>query len=479
VTSEPKTSVAQRVLAVGGLQVVHALLAAVTVVLLARLLPSEVFGLYVYYNALAALLPLLVGMGVEHVLVMHGSRSASALPALFGNALLVRMIALALTTLCACLWMHLSQAPQAIAIALLFIGGALAIFPNPLFLSVYRVHGLHIRPWLLNLVSTGGFVVYLILLPRSMVSLTSVAVGYCLAQATSAVIMYLDASRHVPPVVEWQRFRQHSKLGLTFASSQGLDYAMSRLDVFALQLFVGPAGVGLYAAAQRIIGVLQIIPTSIHLTSLPDFHRSAHDDSILVARFRTIRALLLDVSILVGGGLMLLAPEIITVIFGDRYRGAEAALRWLALANVLVFMNYPYYMLAEAIDRVGARLVAKIIAMLASTAAMVVLIPRLGIEGAAVSLVVGNTIFVAALHVITRSRAGRLLELLQDARAIVVAAAGCLAAFALSQVANGASWLPIVAGAVYVVVVIGLGLLLRLRGLEMLMTLLLSMLRRR
>jgi O-antigen/teichoic acid export membrane protein len=461
------------------LQVLHALLAAVTVVLLARLLPSEIFGQYVYYSALAALLPLLVGLGVEHVLVMHGSRSAAALPALFGNALLVRMIALALATVGAFVWMSLSDSAEALAIALLFIGGSLAIFPNPLFLSVYRVHGMHARPWLLNLTSSGGFVVYLILLPRSMVSLTSVAAGYCLAQAASAIVMYLDARRHVPPVVDWRRFRQHSRLGLSFASSQGLDYAMARLDVFALQHLVGPAAVGLYAAAQRIIGVLQIIPTSIHLTSLPDFHRSAHDDSILVARFRTIRALLLDLSILVGGGLIVLAPEIMEVIFGDRYRGAAASLRWLVVANVLVFLNYPYYMLAEAIDRVEARLAAKIVAMLVSVMAMVALIPRLGIEGAAISLIAGNTIFVAALHVITRSRAGRVRELLQDGRAIIVAAAGCLAAFAVNRVGNGASWLPLAEGAVYVLVALGLGLLFRLRGLLLLTTLLVSLLRKR
>jgi O-antigen/teichoic acid export membrane protein len=253
---------------------------------------------------------------------------------------------------------------------------------------------------------------------------------------------------------------------------------MARLDVFALQQFLGPLGVGVYAAAQRIIGVLQIIPTSIHLTSLPDFHRSAHDDSVLVARFRAIRALLLDLSILLGGGLIVLAPEIIAVIFGDRYRGAEAALRWLAVANVLVFLNYPYYMLAEAIDRVEARLVAKLVAMLVSIVAMVVLIPRLGIQGAAISLIVGNTIFVAALHVITRSRSGRMHELLQDGRAIYVAAAGCLAALAVGRLGNGASWLPLIEGAVYVVVAIGLGLLFRLRGLHQLTTLLMSLIRR-
>lgn len=472
------TSEAHRILAVGVLQVVHAVLTAVTVVLLARLLSSEVFGLYVYYSTLAALLPLLMGMGVEHVLVMHGSRSESTVPLLFGNALLVRMVAMAITVVGALLYIFFSASTHAFAIALIFVGGALAVFPNPLFLSVYRVHGMHVRPWLLNLTSSGGFVLYLILLPWSMMSLTSVAVGYCLVQGVSAIVLYCDVSRHVPPIIERRRLRQHSRLGLSFASSQALDYAMARLDVFAVQLFVGPSALGLYAAAQRIIGVLQIIPTSIHLTSLPDFHRSAHDDSVLVARFRAIRGLLLDVSVLVGGGLILLAPEIIAVIFGDGYRGAEAVLRWLAVANVLVFLNYPYYMLAEAINRVEARLVAKIVAMLVTIAAMVALIPRLGIEGAAVSLVVGNAVFVGALHIITRSRAGRLWGLLLDARAVAVAAAGCLLAFAVTCFGNDESWLPIVAGAVYLVVVIGLGLLCKLTGLRLLATLLMPLVRR-
>lgn len=462
----------------GVLQVVHAVLAAATVVLLARLLTSEVFGLYVYYSALAALLPLLVGMGVEHVLVMYGSRSASALPVLFGNALLVRLLAMAITAIGGLVYILVSVSAFEFAIALIFVGGALAVFPSPLFLSVYRVHGMHVRPWLLNLTSSGGFVLYLILLPRTMISLAAVAVGYCLAQGVSAIILYCDLRRHVPPVIERQRLLQHSRLGLSFASSQTLDYATARLDVFAIQLFVGPSAVGLYAAAQRIVGVLQIIPTSIHLTSLPDFHRSAHDDSVLVARFRAIRALLLDVSAIAAGGLVLLAPEIIAVVFGDAYRGAGAVLKWLAVANVLVFLNYPYYMLAEAINRVEARLVAKIVAMVVTMVTMAKLIPSNGIEGAALSLIVGSAVFVSGLHIITRSRAGRLRELLLDARAIAVAAVGCSIAFEVVRLGNGESWLPFLSGVVYLVVIVSLGLLVKLTGLRLLTTLLMSLVRR-
>ena len=52
-----------RALVVGALQVGHALAAALTVLLLVRMLSREDYGHYVYYSSLATLLPLFVGLG--------------------------------------------------------------------------------------------------------------------------------------------------------------------------------------------------------------------------------------------------------------------------------------------------------------------------------------------------------------------------------------------------------------------------------
>lgn len=459
---------------------VHALAAALTVVLLARLLPKEEYGHYVYYSTWAALLPLFLGLGVEHVLIMHGSRTAAEIPFLFGNALVVRLTASGTILAGSIVYFLLSSGPHALAIALIFVGGSWTVFAAPLFLALYRVNDVHVRPWVLGLVGVLGFPLYLAAIPRTWISLNTVALGYCAAQTITAAIMYPDVRRLGKPVARLDRWRRHSRLGLSFAASQTLDYATARMDIFALQQMAGPAAVGLYAVGQRIIGVLQIIPTSIHLTELPDFHRNASNEEALTSRFRALRAILLDASILIGGGIMLFASVVVVLLFGEQYREGARALRWLAVANVFVFLNYPYYMLAEAMDQVGRRLLAKVVTALITLAALAVLIPRLGIEGASISMVIGNVVFVAGLHWLTRSRSGSLGGLLWDARSLAVAVAGGLAVVAfssLSQVSSGVTFL-VLGCMIYVVSVFGLGLLFKLTSARLIARLVLSVIQK-
>lgn len=177
---------------------------------------------------------------------------------------------------------------------------------------------------------------------------------------------------------------------------------------------------------------------------------------------------MLDASLLLAGGIAVFAPEIVGWVYGEKYAGAAWPLIVLALGNVLVFLNYPYYMLAEAINRIGARLATKIVAAIASLVAFCVLIPAVGPVGAAGALIVGNTIFVGGLHLITREYAGGIRELLLDARAVAVAtAAAAAAAGALSGLGRTALGLSL-AGVLYGAITLGLGLWLRLPSLRLL-----------
>lgn len=460
----------RRAISVGGLQILHAAAAALTVVLLARLLSREDYGRYVYYSTLASLLPLVAGLGVEHVLVMRGSRSMAEVPQLFGKALFVRCgTVLIAATGSALLWAY-TDAQAGLAYTIIFIGATIAAFPNPLYLAVYRIHAVHLRPWLLGLIGPLAFIAYLAVLGfgfRDAVSLETVAMGFLGAHLLTTVVMFPDVRALGRPEFWASRLGEDRRLGITFASSQALDYASARLDVFALQYLLGPTALAVYAAAQRIIGALQVIPTSFHLTELPEFHRSADDRDALVARFRFLRAAMLDASVLLAGWIAVFAPEIVKLVYGEKYSGAAWPLFVLALGNILVFLNYPYYMLAEAINRIGARLVTKIVAAVATVIAFGVFIPAFGATGAAAALIVGNAIFVAGLHLITRWYAGGAWELLVDARAVPVAVTAAGVALAVMGFGRTAMTLSI-ATVVYGLVAIGLGAWLRLTALRLL-----------
>ncbi len=464
----------RQAITVGGLQVVHAAAATLGVVLLARLLSKEDYGRYVYLLTLASLVPLVAGLGVEHVLVMRGSRCGAEVAALFGKAIIMRLLAVFVAAVVGVLLWVCATAGDVLASVMMFVGATIAAFPNPLYLAVYRVHGVHLRPWVLGLIGPLTFIAYLLVIGlwfHDAVSLEVAAAGFMASHLLSALAIFPDVYALGRPKFHSSRFGEDTRLGLTFASSQAIDYASARLDVFALQYLLGPAALAVYAAAQRIIGALQIIPSSFHITELPEFHRSTGDRDALKRRFRSLRGAMLDTSLLLAGGITMFAPEIVRLVYGDKYLGAAGPLILLALGNVLVFLNYPYYMLAEAVDRIGARLMTKIVAAGSSMLAFVLLIPAVGAAGAAGALIVGNTIFVGGLHLITRKHAGGIRELLFDARALPVVVA-----------AAGAAWLPLefgrtavnltIAVVLYMAVAFGLGLALRLPSLRVIASML-------
>lgn len=454
----------RRAITVGGLQVVHAAAATLTVVLLARFLSKEDYGRYVYFITLASLVPLFAGLGVEHVLVMRGSRSGAEVSVLFGKALCVRLGTVVVALVGGAFFCAYAAVADSRALVMIFVGATIAALPNPLYLSVYRIHGAHLRPWLLGLIGPLAFIAYLSVIWlwfRGAMTLEVAAVGFLVSHVLTALVIFPDVYALGRPEFQVSRLGEDTRLGLTFASSQAIDYASARLDVFALQYLLGPAALAVYAAAQRIIGALQIIPSSFHLTELPEFHRSADDREVLVRRFRSMRGAMLDASLLLAGGIAVFAPEIIGLVYGEKYAGAAWPLVLLALGNVLVFLNYPYYMLAEAINRIGARLVTKIVASGASVVAFGLLIPAVGTTGAVGALIIGNTIFVGGLHLITREHAGGIRELLFDARALPVAVVAAGAAWGLLEFGRTAVNVSM-AVVLYAAMVFGLGLWLRL-----------------
>jgi O-antigen/teichoic acid export membrane protein len=394
-----------------GLQFVQVGLAALSVIYLARVLDPADYGWFVYYSTIAALLPQFAGAGGEHVLMMQGSRDARLVPALFGNTLVVRT--LVTLVMVAITWIYVGVVHPAHEIAILCIvfAALLTAYPNPLFLALYRIQGRHVRPWILGFVAPVSFLIYLLCIREGTATLERVAVGFLLSQLAVVALLIFDLFHLIRPKFDAELFRRFARPGGIFCASQSFDYLSARIDVLLVQFFAGPQAVGLYAAAQKIISLLQILPSSFHVVELPEFHRLAAQPAELSARFFRLRALMIELGLGFAGWLMLGAEDLIFLLFGKEYAGAEGALRVLAWFGVLLFVTYPYYMLAEAMNRIEARLVAKVAMTVTGSLAIILLVQQGGFAWAGWGIIIGQAGFIGILHGLTRQCAGGWREI--------------------------------------------------------------------
>lgn len=455
------------------LQLVQTILVALTAIYIAYLLGVQDYGRYVYLITATSILPLFVGLGAEHVFIMEASKDIKLLPLLFGNALFIRVVFTIVSVLIIAILLVVFSVAEFWTVLLIITGSLFAVFANPLFLSFYRVKGLHIRPWLINFISPITFLVYLLLISENTSKLEWVSIGFCFSNTIALIIFIIDIRKIIKPKVSFRYIKKHFKLGLVFSFSQGFDYAFSRIDIFLLQFISGPSAVGIYAAGQKLATLLQVIPSSFHIVELPEFHRISANAKLLTIKFRSLRKLLLELGILFFGVFILNADFIIELLFSEEFIDAVIILKLLSFSGLVVFINYPYYMLAEAINKVNLRMYIRIITFFMTIAIVYVFVKLFGAPGAAIGLIIGQTIFMLLLHLITQTHNGGFITILKDFSMLLVAIPAFISGLFVQSLFENEFIILILGSGSFLLVFILLGFFLgRLEFLHMIITIL-------
>ncbi|MCD6074042.1 MAG: polysaccharide biosynthesis protein, partial [Rhodospirillales bacterium] len=222
---------------------------------------------------------------------------------------------------------------------------------------------------------------------------------------------------------EWRRIlREAAPLAITVVVVNIYLY----IDIVMLGFLRPGAEVGHYVASTRVLTIGLVVATILRTAILPVLSRlqsspiERHDVGSHHARL-----------VATAGGLaaasgFVLAPEILEIIFGAEFREAATALRILMIC--LLFMN--------AVEVLHTQLIAwrlqtqqmwiMIAGAIFNIVLNLVLIPRYGMEGAAIATL-ASTILILCLAGVTLARHGFETHILPMASAILLAAAlGCL-----------------------------------------------------
>ena len=161
---------------------------------------------------------------------------------------------------------------------------------------------------------------------------------------------------------------------------------INRVDFIMLERLASLDAVGLYGAAYRVTSLIEKFPLLVMGTLYPIMSRLAVKD---IARLRQVyqgalwrfAGLGLFLGMLVIAG----APGILATLFGEPFRAAAPALRWLVVSTMCLYLAMTGGNLLIAVGRARDNGVALSVGAAVNVALNAVLIPARGIEGAAIA----------------------------------------------------------------------------------------------
>jgi len=357
----------------------RAAMQAVTVLLLARWLGAEGYGVFVAALAVASFFTPLAGMGMAAILLRDGARQPERIDALLRQALRWWMRAVALSIVIGVLavqWGLPSELPWAPLIAL----AAGEIAAGSLVEILSRMAQARHRAARFGAIQAGlPGVRMLALLVLAMVVTPTPTLWMLVYGASSlgyaAVLLWIE-TRSIQPMPP---ARIAAREGLPFVTG-ALSYRLQAEFNKPVLAHLGYAQAGAFGIAQRVVDLAALPLSALQEALWPRLFASSDP------RERALRsgAALLLLALLAGAALVLAAP-LLPWLLGADYDTAAKTLVWLAFLPALQVARNVGNAWLMACGRASILNSVYITASATGVLLTVVLVPRFGLEGAAVA----------------------------------------------------------------------------------------------
>jgi O-antigen/teichoic acid export membrane protein len=287
------------------------------------------------------------------------------------------------------------------------------------------------------------------------------AIQYGLSCAYFAVVLAVKRIGSPGWRFETALLREWFWKGLPFALTFVLTILYFRIDQPLIYVIRSETESALYGAAYKPIESLLFVPItflSVVFPVLSVYHRERPKEMIeAINRFYKALALM---GFPIAVGIFVLAHQLTPLLLGQDFLRSEPALRVLALALAVAFVNNAFIGALNASDRQSSFTWAAAWSLVANLALNLTLIPIFGYQGASWATVATEIVLAVAGWTLVARHVGRVPVVSLSWRLVVAAVVMGLAIYPLSGFGGFAVLIPIAAG----VVVYGAAVLL-LRGI--------------
>ena len=384
-------------------RIVAMLAAAATTVALARLLSPDEYGLLFLAIAIFTATELFSKLGIAksagRYIAEYKSDNPGQLPHILRTALafnLVTIIVVAIAFLAGHRWIATFVGEPALApfltIGAVFIAATTFLTFTRLVLQGFEAIRQAALIHVLEHVSRLTCAVGLVLLGFGAFG---ALVGYIIAAGLTAIvgfaILYWQYYRPIPPhpSMEVGLARRLAEYTVPLTATNTANVLDKEVDTILVGLFLNPVAVGYYVLSKQLVQFLETPTAALGFTLAPTYGaQSAAGNEMQAARlYESAVAAQLLLYVPMAAGLFLVAEPVIELIFGEEYLGAVVVVQVLSIYVILVAVNRVTSNGLDFLGRARERAIAKGVTAAMNVALNVMLIPTIGVVGAAIATV--------------------------------------------------------------------------------------------
>jgi O-antigen/teichoic acid export membrane protein len=377
-------------------------------VIVARELGAESYGVFVTAYVWTVLGMYLMDFGTSLWSVQEGSRYRERIPDLLGSGLAV----------CATVFLILYCTLAIVATAFstnTVLNFLLVLFPYGLILAaqnglaaVYSSYQtMQTSAWYQGLAPVVIVAIYFVFVAGHL-SLPDVGLAYVFGGALVTGIWMMVTLRRIRPRVTVGTVRATLRSSYQYGLTGILGHVYFKSDVVMLTALAGLREAGIYAAAFKLVELVFKVAVLVGRVFAPALFKAHHESPGDFGVLAGMLVRLLTIAGLFAGiASILLADELILLVFGERYASSAPILRILGGVMAAKCMSIALQLLLSSFDLHSRRVANTSIALAIHIAANAILIPRFGAEGAAWAALLSSTL-LAALHAWSAARQEQL-----------------------------------------------------------------------
>jgi O-antigen/teichoic acid export membrane protein len=199
--------------------------------------------------------------------------------------------------------------------------------------------------------------------------------------------------------LHWRPLAQNWRPALSFLLITGMLTLESQIDTVVLSAFRDEAEVGWYGAATTVTFSLVMFAQAYRFAVYPLMTRYAlHAPEKLASLYERSMRYLGTLVLPMVTGIVLLAPQIVSLVFGSQFQPSIDALRILIPALVFIFLNVPDSRMMLVKDRQSRSLLFLVGSLVVNVALNLALDPILGAIGAATARVCSSFLYFLLTH---------------------------------------------------------------------------------
>lgn len=191
----------------------------------------------------------------------------------------------------------------------------------------------------------------------------------------------------------WKEFKTSMSYALRDYPGNVADYTTLRLDQLMLGAMASNVAIGLYVVAVRLSEMTTLAADAIGDALMPEVAASKSKERAELLWARSLRlAIYMHVALLPI--LWLTAPFVLRTLFGESFVPATSTFRWLLIAATVWSLGSIVISGLRGFGYPGMSTLARFSAAVVTAGALLILLPRFGIVGAAIASLIGYTVML-------------------------------------------------------------------------------------